>query len=140
MPLGDYLYGGIISTFLEGLPPSPKWSTDDIPDLTGRVMLVTGGNSGIGKETVQVRHARLLLFSFAQHFNLGRIQQALLEHNAKVYLAARSQERAEKAIQELKQVTGREAIYHHLDLSSLANIRKSAAEFIKWVHFDRMRC
>ena len=34
--------------------PKPKFTADDIPDLSGRVMIVTGGNSGIGKETVKV--------------------------------------------------------------------------------------
>jgi hypothetical protein len=33
---------------------SPSWTTEDIPDLTGQVFIVTGGNSGLGKETVRV--------------------------------------------------------------------------------------
>lgn len=57
-------------------------------------------------------------------------QQALLEHNAKVYLAARSRERAEVAIASLRQVTGKEAIFLELDLASLASVKKAADEFL----------
>lgn len=60
--------------------------------------------------------------------------QALLEHNAKVYLAARSQDKAEAAIRDLQQSTGKEAIFLQLDLSSLASVRNSAAEFLRYVH------
>lgn len=36
-------------------PPPPAWRVEDIPDQTGRVHVVTGGNAGIGRETVKVR-------------------------------------------------------------------------------------
>jgi len=39
-------------------PPRAKWSTEQIPDLSGLVMIVTGGNAGIGRETVKVRMAQ----------------------------------------------------------------------------------
>ncbi|EIN04702.1 NAD(P)-binding protein [Punctularia strigosozonata HHB-11173 SS5] len=89
-------------------PPAAKWSTDQIPDLTGFVCIVTGGNIGIGKETVK----------------------ALLQHNAKVYLAARSQQRADEAIKDLQKDTGKEAIFLKLDLSDLKAIKAAAEEFL----------
>lgn len=95
---------GLAQTF----PPKPEFSTDQIPDLTGKVTLVTGGNTGVGKETVK----------------------ALLEHNAKVYLAARNGDKAQKAIADLKAVTGKEAIFLELDLASLKSVRAAAAEFL----------
>ena len=42
------------STCTNMFPPKPKWDVDQIPDLSGKVMIVTGGNAGIGQETVKV--------------------------------------------------------------------------------------
>ncbi|KIK55256.1 hypothetical protein GYMLUDRAFT_264219 [Collybiopsis luxurians FD-317 M1] len=83
------------------LPQKPTWSFDQIPDLTGQVIIVTGSNTGIGKV----------------------VAEQLLKHNAKVYMAVRSQEKAEAAIEELKEKTGKEAIFLKLDLSDLTTIR-----------------
>jgi retinol dehydrogenase 12 len=119
--------GGIISLAQQSFPPSPTWSVNDIPDLSDKIFIVTGvstctqsdpgvillnlvsgGNAGIGKETIKV----------------------LLTHNAKVYLAARSATKANAAIAELKDQTGKEAIFLQLDLSDISSVRKSAKEFL----------
>ncbi|KAH9053024.1 NAD(P)-binding protein [Lactarius vividus] len=100
--------GGTISLLQQSFPPKPTWGVNDIPDLTGKVIIVTGGNAGVGKDTVK----------------------QLLAHNAKVYLAARSAQKANEAIAELKHETGREAIFLQLDLSDIPAVRKSAQEFL----------
>lgn len=35
--------------------PSSSWSLKDIPDLSGKVFLVTGATNGLGKRTAEVR-------------------------------------------------------------------------------------
>ena len=47
-----------------------------------------------------------------------------------MYLAARSKEKAEKAIASLKEATGKEAIFLELDLGSLSAVKRSADEFL----------
>lgn len=89
-------------------PPRSLFSVDQIPDLTGKVIIVTGGNAGIGKETCK----------------------ALLNKDAKVYLAARSKSKADEAIEWLKQETGgKTPIFLELDLADLSSVRKAAEEF-----------
>lgn len=112
-------------TWSQSFPPASKFDVHDIPDLSGKVMIVTGqystfspetiaklslagGNSGIGKETVR----------------------ALLAHNATVYLACRSPEKGKAAIDELKADTGKEPLFLQLDLASLKSVRSAAEEFL----------
>ncbi|KAF9529351.1 hypothetical protein CPB83DRAFT_875505 [Crepidotus variabilis] len=58
---------GAIQMLKEFYPCRTKFSVDEIPDLTGKIIIVTGANTGIGKET----------------------PKELLAHNAKVYMACR---------------------------------------------------
>ncbi|KJA17447.1 hypothetical protein HYPSUDRAFT_206169 [Hypholoma sublateritium FD-334 SS-4] len=100
--------GVVASLINEGYPPESKFTPDNIPDLTGKVIIVTGSNTGVGKATVK----------------------ALLEKNAKVYMACRNQLKAAEAILELQKQTGREATFLQLDLSDLHSVKAAAEEFL----------
>src|SRR3954447_1557905 len=80
-----------------------KWTAEDIPDQSGRVAVVTGGNSGLGLETVR----------------------ALAGHGAQVVLASRNLEKGEAARRELKHDN---VEVRMLDLSSLDSVRSFAAD------------
>ncbi|KAG2095897.1 uncharacterized protein F5147DRAFT_840085 [Suillus discolor] len=85
----------------------------DLPDLSGKVVLITGGNAGIGYSTV--KH--------------------LARHGAKVYMAARNQSRAEEAIAQLKAEGlgpgNGDVIWLELDLKDPRNAKKAAEVFMK---------
>ncbi|RDX54677.1 NAD-P-binding protein [Lentinus brumalis] len=92
----------------------PKFDPErDLPDLTGKVILVTGGNSGIGFATVQ----------------------HLARKGAKVYLTARNEERAKAAIERLKADSlepGNGTVeWLELNLSDPRKAKESAELFLK---------
>ncbi|KAG9089539.1 hypothetical protein FRC06_001502 [Ceratobasidium sp. 370] len=88
--------------------PKLLFTVEQIPDLTSQVVIMTGGNTGIGKETCN----------------------GLLLKNAKVYLAARSKAKANDAIEWLKNKTnGKTVIFLQLDLVDFSSIHKVVGEF-----------
>ncbi|KAH8992672.1 NAD(P)-binding protein [Lactarius akahatsu] len=98
-----------IGTIGQLFPPKPTWTAADVPDQTGKTVIVTGGNGGIGRETARV----------------------LLSKGARVYIATRSEEKSQKAIEELKKETGKDSIFFlKLDLADLVSIKATAEEYI----------
>ncbi|OAX35984.1 NAD(P)-binding protein [Rhizopogon vinicolor AM-OR11-026] len=101
--------GHLWSAFVgETFPPATKFHVSDIPDMSGKVVLVTGANTGIGKETARV----------------------LLTKNAKVYIACRDKVKGEAAVAELKKSTGNEAVFLQLDLANLKSVKAAAEKFL----------
>ena len=87
----------------------PNWKESDIPDLTNKVVIVTGANSGVGYP-VALEFAR---------------------KHAKVYLACRNKQRGEDAIKRIKvQVPQANVVFGELDLNDLSSVR-AFSEFIK---------
>ena len=88
--------------------PGSKWTANDLPDLTGKTMVVTGANSGIGYEAA-LQFARKGAFTV---------------------LACRSMERGRGAAAQITSAYPEASVEAmELDLSSLASVRAFAERF-----------
>ncbi|GAA4322211.1 SDR family NAD(P)-dependent oxidoreductase [Mucilaginibacter gynuensis] len=86
------------------------WTTENIPNLTGKVAMVTGANTGIGFETAL----------------------ALYKAGAHVILACRSSANAEQAVTRLQATGGTGSLETALfDLGSIDSVKQFAAQFLK---------
>jgi len=85
-----------------------NWTINNISDLSGKVIIVTGGNSGLGYESVK----------------------AFAMKGAEVILASRSTEKGEQALAEiLKDVPDGKIKVGQLDLGDLESVKNFASEF-----------
>lgn len=85
-----------------------KWTTENIPDLTGRIIIVTGANSGIGLEETR---------EFARH-------------GATVIMACRDMGKAQAALNGIKSELPRSQVaVMQLNLASQKSVRLFAEEF-----------
>jgi NAD(P)-dependent dehydrogenase (short-subunit alcohol dehydrogenase family) len=84
-----------------------RWTADDIPDLSGKVAVVTGANSGLGFETAL----------------------ELARHGAEVVLACRDERRGNDALERCRAACpdGRDRVQlSRLDLADLSSVRDFA--------------
>ncbi|KAI2783130.1 NAD(P)-binding protein [Daldinia loculata] len=89
----------------------PTFTEKDVPDLTNKVTIVTGSNTGVGKEIARILYSK----------------------NATVYLMARSEEKTKNAIDSIKAAapgSKGELAYIRLDLADLPSIKTTAEEFL----------
>lgn len=85
------------------------WGETNIPDLSGKRILITGGASGIGFEAAR----------------------ALAEHGAEVIIADRNEQAGRAAPERIRQsAPGAKAEYRMLDLSSQQAVKDFAAAFL----------
>jgi retinol dehydrogenase 12 len=92
----------------------PRFSSADdiIPDLTGKVAIVTGGTGGLGLETAL----------------------QLAKKGAKVYIAGRSQVKGQAAVEKIRAVTGaseEQVQFLELNLADIKETKSAAEKFLE---------
>lgn len=92
-----------------------KWTSENIPDLTGKIIIVTGANSGTG-------------FIVTRNF---------VSKNAQVIMACRNMEKAEEAKSFIKKEYPEAQLKTmQLDLADLSSVKNFVEEFKK--HFSKL--
>ncbi|KAH8890101.1 NAD(P)-binding protein [Thozetella sp. PMI_491] len=92
-------------------PPPPVLTESDLSDLQDKVYIVTGANTGVGKELAQILYAK----------------------NARVYVGARSEEKANAAIASIQAAAPDSKgalIFLKLDLADFSTIKATAEFFL----------
>ena len=94
-------------------PPPPAFTTRDVSSLSSKVYIVTGGNSGIGKELVQVLYGQ----------------------SAIVYVLTRDSDKTKAVFNQITasckpSTEGGELHFIHVELSDLDSVRTAASEFL----------
>lgn len=85
-----------------------QWTVEDMPDMQGKVVIVTGGNSGIGYE----------------------VGKALAANNAQVILGVRNNERGAEAVHQILKQNPRSVVAMRcLDLANLESVQEFAKNF-----------
>lgn len=86
-----------------------KWTTQNIPEMQGKTVIITGANSGIGYEAVR----------------------ALAAKNAAVVMACRSLDKGQVALEKIKsEIPQADLQLLALNLAELSSVRKFAQEFL----------
>ena len=90
--------------------PKRHWSERDMPNLAGKVIVVTGGTSGVGLA----------------------MSAALLRHGAAVTIVGKNKSKGELAVVKLKQQTKRQAItFMAADLSEQQAVNRLADRLLQ---------
>ncbi|XP_041649439.1 retinol dehydrogenase 13 [Cheilinus undulatus] len=106
-------YGAVLGVILICFTVLRRWIAGGVCNcsvrLDGKTVLITGANTGIGKET----------------------SRDLARRGARVVMACRDLTRAEQAAEEIRQSTGNgNVVIRHLDLASVYSVRQFAKDFM----------
>lgn len=102
----------VLDMLSAAFPPKPAFTEKQLPDLSGRVYLITGANTGVGKELAQLLYAK----------------------NARVHVAARDEAKANAAIAAIRDAhpdSKGALVFLPLDLADLDAVRTAARRFLE---------
>ena len=101
----------LASAWTQTHPPKPEFTEKNVSTLQGKIYIVTGANTGVGKELARLLYSK----------------------DAKVYVAARSEDKGLKAIHDIEEATPSSKgnlTFLHLDLADLNKVKESAQRFL----------
>ncbi|KAM0247231.1 hypothetical protein ACHAQJ_009939 [Trichoderma viride] len=101
----------IKSMLTQMFPPKPSFTEEDLPDLQGKVYIVTGSNTGAGKELARLLYSK----------------------NASIYLLARSEDKTNNAIADIRHAypaSNGDMAFLRLDLADLSTIKATVDRFL----------
>ncbi|KAL1871067.1 short-chain alcohol dehydrogenase [Diaporthe australafricana] len=96
------------SGWTQCFPPAPKYTGNYVPDLTGKVYIVTGATSGVGLELARILYSK----------------------HAKVYIAAREEGDVTTRIKKEEPRSKGDIVFLPLDLNDLRSVKESAERFL----------
>jgi NAD(P)-dependent dehydrogenase (short-subunit alcohol dehydrogenase family) len=97
-----------------------NWNMDDMPDQSGKTVLITGANDGLGYH----------------------LTKAFLEKNGKVIMACRNMEKADRVQKEMTRLYPEsETDLQHIDLGKLESVKEFAQGVLQdYKHLDIIMC
>lgn len=100
------------SILTQAFPPRPKFTEKDLADLKDKVYIVTGANTGTGKELTRLLYTK----------------------HTKIYMLARSEEKTRAAIVDIQKTVPKSTgslLYIKLDLADLSTIKQTVQRFLE---------
>lgn len=115
------------------MPKSTSFDPSSLPDLTGFIVLITGGHSGLYASSSPISREDYFSINKSLKSNSGlATTKVLASKKATVYIASRSIPKAESAIKELKQeIPNAKVAVIEIDLSDLESVKRGAEEFVR---------
>ncbi|KAI8800114.1 hypothetical protein BJ742DRAFT_860307 [Cladochytrium replicatum] len=99
----------LVSLVRQIVTTNPKWDYGKIPSLDGKVVIITGGSTGLGK--------------------IQALEMA--KKGAHVFVVGRSPEKTNAAVEEIKKASGNSKVeFLYADLMDLASVEKCADDFL----------
>lgn len=102
----------------------------DVPELTGKILLITGGKLGSGQSSdPSIDNNRLMVLSGTNGLGAATAKMLATRNPAKIYITGRNEAAAQQVISDI-QSTSTTVTWIHCDHASLASVKEAADQIL----------